>query len=130
MERNLLKIYTKRQLREIFKTYGKPHMNYKFVKVTRRFEVDGKDYEVGDILYMVDYPLERTRAIILNRYLSQHNDFIDYGYLEEKDEKLLDLLNGRCGWLESWCNRYLEPIVQSNFLYEHIEGVENEEEKT
>jgi hypothetical protein len=130
MERNLFKIYTKRQLREIFKTYGKPHMNYKFVKVTRRFEVDGKDYEVGDILYMVDYPLERTRAIILNRYLSQHNDFINYGYLEEKDEKLLDLLNGRCWWLESWCNRYLKPIVQSNFLYEHIEGVENEEEKT
>lgn len=57
MERNLLKIYTKKQLSEIFKTYGKPHMNYKFVKVTRRFEVDGRDYEVGDILYMVDYPL-------------------------------------------------------------------------
>lgn len=80
----------------------------------------------GDILYMVDYPLERTRAIILNRYLSQHNDFINYMYLKEKDEKLLDLLDSRCWWLESWCNRYLDPIVQSNFLYEHIEGVENE----
>ena len=121
MERNLLKIYTKKQLSEIFKTYGKHHTDYKFMKVTRRFEIDDKDYEVGDILYMVDYPLERTRAIILNRYLNQHNDFIDY-----KDEKLLDLLKCRCWWLESWCNRYLEPIVQSNFLYEHIEGVENE----
>ena len=126
MERNLLKIYTKKQLSEIFKTYGKPHMNYKFVKVTKRFEVDGKEYDVGDILYMVDYPLERTRAIILNRYLHQHNDFINYWYLKEKNEKLLELLDSRCWWLESWCNSYLEPIVQSNFLYEHIEGVENE----
>lgn len=126
MERNLLKIYTKKQLREIFKTYGKPHMNYKFVKVTKRFDVDNKEYEVGDILYMVDYPLEITRAIIINRYLRQHNDFIHYEYLKEKNEKLLELLDGRCWWLESWCNRYLEPCVQSNFLYEHIEGVENE----
>ena len=45
---------------------------------------------------------------------------------ENLDEKLLDLLDSRCWWLESWCNRYLDPIVQSNFLYEHIEGVENE----
>lgn len=126
MERNLLKIYTKKQLSEIFKTYGKPHMDYKFMKVTRRFEVDGKYYEVGDILYMVNYPFERTKAIIINRYLYQHNDFIDYRYLKEKNEKLLDLLDGRCWWLESWCNSYLEPIVQSNFLYKHIEGVENE----
>lgn len=126
MERNLLKIYTKKQLREIFKTYGKPHMSYKFMKVTKRFEVDGKGYKVGDILYMLDYPQDRTRAIILNRYLSQHNDFIDYWYLKEKNEKLFELLDGRCWWLESWCNHYLEPYVQSNFLYEHIEGVENE----
>lgn len=126
MERNLLKIYTKKQLSEIFKIYGKPHMSYEFMKVTRRFEIDGKNYEVGDILYMVDYPLVRTRAIILNRYLYQHNDFIDYRYLKEKNEKLLDLLDGRCWWLESWCNSYLEPVVQSNFLYEHVEGVENE----
>ena len=126
MERNLLKIYTNKQLREIFKTYGKPHMSYKFMKVTKRFEVDGKGYEVGDILYMLDYPQDRTRAIILNRYLSQHNDFIDYWYLKEKNEKLFELLDGRCWWLESWCNHYLEPYVQSNFLYEHIEGVENE----
>ena len=40
MKRNLLKIYTKKQLSEIFKTYGKPHTDYKFMKVTRRFEVD------------------------------------------------------------------------------------------
>lgn len=126
MERNLMKIYTKKQLSEIFKTYGKHHTDYKFMKVTKRFEVDGKDYEVGDILYMVDYPFDKTKAIIINRYLYQHNDFIDYKYLEEKNEKLLDLLNGRCWWLESWCNRYLEPYVQSNFLYEHVEGVENE----
>lgn len=126
MERNLLKIYTKKQLSEIFKTYGKPHTDYKFMKVTRRFEVDGKYYEVGDILYMVDYPLERTKAIILNRYMRQHNDFIDDRYLEDKNKELLDLLRNRCWWLESWCNRYLEPVVQSNFLYEHIEGVENE----
>ena len=79
---------------------------------------------------MVDYPLERTKAIILNRYLYQHNDFIDYRYLEQKNEKLLDLLDGRCWWLESWCHRCLEPVVQSSFLYEHVEGVENEEEKT
>lgn len=50
MERNLLKIYTKRQLSEIFKTYGKHHTSYEFMKVTRRFEIDDKDYEVGDIL--------------------------------------------------------------------------------
>lgn len=81
MERNLLKIYTKKQLSEIFKTYGKPHTDYKFMKVARRFEVDGKYYEVGDILYMVNYPFERTKAIIINRYLYQHNDFIDYRYL-------------------------------------------------
>lgn len=127
MERNLLKIYTKKQLSEILKTYGKPHRDYKFVKVTRRFEIDGKYYEVGDILYMVDYPCYKTKAIIINRYLYQHNDFIDCRYLEEKNKKLLDLLNCRCWWLESWCSRYLEPVVQNNFLYEHVEGVENEE---
>lgn len=127
MKENLLKIYSKKQLRDIFKTYGKPHMNWEFVKVARRFEVDGSNYEVGDILYMVDYPFDKRKAIILNRYLSQHNDFIDYTYLRMKNEKLLDLLAGRCWWLESWCHRYLVPVVQSNFLYEHIEGVENEE---
>lgn len=126
MERNLLKIYTKKQLSEIFKTYGKHHTDYKFMKVTKRFEVDGKYYEVGDILYMVDYPLERTRAIILNRYMKQHNDFIDVRYLEDKNKELLDLLRNRCWWLESWCHKYLEPVIQSNFLYEHVEGVENE----
>ena len=130
MERNLLKTYTKKELRDIFKTYGKPHTSYEFVKVTKRFEVDGREYKVGDILYMVDYPYERTRAIILNRYIRQHNDFIDARYLWDKDEKLYDLLDKRCWWLESWCHRCLEPIVQSNFLYERIEGVENEEEKT
>ena len=118
MERNLLKIYTKKELRDIFKTYGKSHMSYGFVKVTKSFEVDGKEYKVGDILYMLDYPHVEVRAIILNRYLCQHNDFIDIRYLEDKDEKLQRLLNNRWWWLESWCHKCLEPLVQSDFLYE------------
>ena len=121
MERNLLKLYTKKELRDIFKTYGKPHKTFEFMKVVERFEVDGKEYKVGDILYMLDYPIYKSKAIILNRYLYQHNDFIDVRYLEDKDEKLRDLLNNRCWWLESWCHRCLEPIVQSDFLYERIE---------
>lgn len=127
MERNLLKIYTKKELRDILKTYGNLHSSYEFMKVTRSFEVDNKEYKVGDILYMVDYPYEKTRAIILNRYMKQHNDFIDYLYLLKKDKELQELLSGRCWWLESWCYRHLEPIVTSSFLYERIEGVKNEE---
>lgn len=124
MGHNLLKIYTKKELRDIFKTYGKPHYSYEFVKVTKSFEVDDKEYKEGDILYMLDYPHDKVRAIILNRYMKQHNDFIDSLYLYKKDKELQELLDDRCWWLESWCHRYLEPIVQSNFLYEHVEGVE------
>lgn len=118
MERNLLKLFTKKELRDIFKTYGKHHRDYEFMKVTKSFEVDGKEYKEGDILYMVDYPYDKTRAIILNRYLYQHNDFLDIRYLEEKNNKWRYLLNNRCWWLENWCHRHLEPIVKSNFLYE------------
>lgn len=126
MERNLLKIYTKKQLRDIFKIYAKPFISGEFMKVVRRFEVDSKYYEVGDILFITKNNFDKVGAIILNRYLVQHNDIIDIGYLKRKDEELLNLLDKRCWWLYHKCLDYLEPCVQSNFLYGRIEGVENE----
>lgn len=62
--------------------------------------------------------------------MRQHNGFIDVRYLENKNNELLDLLKNRCWWLESWCHKHLESCVQSDFLYERIERVKNEEEKT
>lgn len=126
MERNLLKIYTKKQLDDIFKTYGKPFSSGEFMKVVRRFEMDSKYYEVGDILFITKNNFSKVGAIILNRYLDQHNDLINIEYLRRKDEELSNLLNKRCWWLYRECLDYLEPCVQSNFLYGRIEGVENE----
>ncbi len=126
MERNLLKIYTKKQLRDIFKIYVKPSINGEFMKVDRRFKIDNKYYEVGDILFITKYNSGKVGAIILNRYLDQHNDIINIEYLRRKDEKLSNLLDGRCWWLYHDYLYCLKPCVQSNFLYRRIEGVENE----
>ena len=63
-------------------------------------------------------------VIILNRYLGQHNDFIDIGYLEDKDEELAELLDMRCWWVYKMYLDCLEPLVKSNFLYERDKGVE------
>lgn len=127
MERNLLKIYTKKQLRDIFKIYGKPSISGEFMEVVRRFEVDSIYYEVGDILFITKgNNFSKVGAIILNRYLDQHNDLIDIEYLMREDEELSNLLNKRCWWLYHECLNCLMPCVQSNFLYERIEGVENE----
>ena len=126
MERNLLKIYTKKQLRDIFKIYAKPFISGEFMKVVRRFEIDSKYYEVGDILFITENKGSKIGAIILNRYLDQHNDIIDIEYLKRKDEELSNLLNGRCWWLYHESFYCLKPCVQSNFLYKRIEGVENE----
>lgn len=124
MERNLLKLYTKEQLRYIFKTYVDTHKRYEFMKVVKSFVMDNKHYEVGDILYVINFPRSELGVIILNRYLGQHNDFIDIGYLEDKDEELAELLDMRCWWVYKTYLDCLEPLVKSNFLYERDKGVE------
>nr|DAT69465.1 MAG TPA: hypothetical protein [Caudoviricetes sp.] len=126
MERNLLKIYTKKQLRDIFKIYAKPFISGEFMEVVRRFEMDNKYYEVGDILFITKGNFSKVGAIILNRYLDQHNDIIDIEYLKRKHEELSNLLDKRCWWLYHEYLYCLKPCVQSNFLYKRIEGVENE----
>lgn len=100
-------------------------MSGEFMKVGRGFTMDGKDYKIGDILYITK-SREGVRAFLLNRYLYQHNDFIDIRHLKSKDEKLLNLLDNRCWWIYERYLDYLEPCVQSNFLFERIEGAENE----
>lgn len=124
MKRNLLKLYTKEQLRYIFKTYVDTHKRYEFMKVVKSFVMDNKHYKEGDILYVINFPHSELGVIILNRYMGQHNDFIDIEYLEYKDEELSKLLNRRCWWVYKTYLDYLKPLVKSNFLYKRIEGVE------
>ena len=124
MKENLLKIYSKKQLRDIFKTYGDRHNNYAFVKVIRNFVSDDKLYIKGDILYMLDYPHCKTQAILLTRVMEQHNDFLNFRSI--KDEELNTHLLNRCWWLIEKDYKNFIVMKECSFLFEK-EGVENEE---
>ena len=122
--KNKLKFYSKQKLRDIFKTYGDRHNNYAFVKVIRNFYCDGKEYKRGDILYMLDYPHDKTQSILLTRVMEQHNDFINFRRIE--DEELKTQLANRCWWLNGKDCKNFIVMKECNFLFEK-EGVENEE---
>lgn len=124
MERNLLKIYSKKQLRDIFKTYGKKHYTHAFVKVIKDFWCDDREYKKGDVLYMLNYPYNKTQAILITRVMKQHNDFVIFRDIE--DEELKMQLANRCWWLEVKDYKNFIVMKECNFLFEK-EGVENEE---
>lgn len=124
MERNLLKIYSKKQLRNIFKTYGKKHYTHAFVKVIKDFWSDDRKYKKGDVLYMLNYPYNKTQAILINRVMKQHNEFIIFRNIEDEELKM-QLLN-RCWWLYRKDYKNFIEMRECNFLFEK-EGVENEE---
>lgn len=124
MKENLLKIYSKQELSDIFKTYGDSHNKHAFVKVIRNFYCDDKEYKRGDILYMLDYPYDKTQSILLTRVMGQHNDFINFRRI--KDEELKTQLANRCWWLEVKDYKNFIVMKECNFLFEKG-GVENEE---
>lgn len=124
MKENLLKIYSKKQLRDIFKTYGKKHHTHAFVKVIKDFLCGDREYKKGDVLYMLNYPYNKTQAILITRVMEQHNDFIIFRDIEDEELKI-QLLN-RCWWLNGNNHDNFVEIRECNFLFEK-EGVENEE---
>lgn len=116
MSNNLLELYSRAEIESIIKNFSSVDItNPKICRVIKEFSEDGDPYKLGDILYIINYQnYEMLQAIILNRRMSQHNDFLE---IYDTDYEVYKRFNGRCWWLRPKLLENMEIIGNSKFLY-------------
>lgn len=112
---NLLKLYSMKELKELFLKYALNAPYADFFRVTHDFIVSGLKYKKGDILFVINHYSDEPKAILINRKMCQHNSFLSVEKIT--DVRLRHLLSNRCWYLLSSHKKYYEPFKLYEFLY-------------
>lgn len=119
MEDNLLKLYNMEELKRLLLKYAINASYADFFRVTYDFIVSGLEYKKGDILFVINNYSDEPKAILINRKMRQHNNFLSVERVT--DARLRNLLSDRCWYLLSSDRKYYEPIKMHKFLYKNMD---------
>lgn len=120
MSDNLLKLYNMEELKRLLLKYAIFFYYADFFRVTHDFTVSGLKYKKGDILFVINHNSDEPKAILINRKMRQHNNFLMVERIT--DARLRHLLSDRCWYFLSSDRKYYEPLITHPFLYTSYEG--------
>lgn len=120
MSDNLLKLYNMEELKRLLLKYAIFAYYADFFRVTHDFTVSGLKYKKGDILFIINSDSDEPKAILLNRKMKQHNNFLMVERIT--DARLRHLLSDRCWYFLSSDRKYYELLKIHQFLYTGYKG--------